>query len=340
MDGVSETNTITNITKQPKKRIECADYLKFVAAFFIINSHISALYPESLAFLGFGGTFGNYLFVLMSGFLLFVPKKNFFVWYGKKIIRIYVPYILALLLFYIWGFSFSWMGLLDLLFPYKSFHFVASIMLLYLIWYPIGFFICKTKWGLPICLLAIFAIHMVYSFTLFDYASYTLGNHFNVFEMIIYLELMVVGAMLRKHCLRPLIQDKKGIIFLLACGAFAVGSFVAFTLLGKESLHPAFNILRCYVAFAFCVSLAFIAIGLDNYLPKLRFVSFVSKVTLELYLVQFAIINAVTGLIFPTRLFLCLVCVLGSAYVVNSMSSFLQSVPRIIAHRKASDNQN
>ena len=76
--------------------------LKCMAALLITNSHFNGLYPEGFSFLAFGGFFGNSLFFLISGFLLVGCDRSIFSkWYTRRVLRIYIPYmvVLPLLLF-------------------------------------------------------------------------------------------------------------------------------------------------------------------------------------------------------------------------------------------------
>ena len=81
----------------PQDRIHSISLLKCLAALLITNSHFNGLYPESISFLAFGGFFGNSLFFLVSGFLLSNCDKVVFPkWYTKRVLRIYLPYLIII----------------------------------------------------------------------------------------------------------------------------------------------------------------------------------------------------------------------------------------------------
>ena len=80
-----------------KEKMHSIYLLKCVAALLITNSHFNRLYPDSISFLAFGGYFGNTLFFLMSGFLLAGCDKNLFShWYARRVLRIYIPYLVVI----------------------------------------------------------------------------------------------------------------------------------------------------------------------------------------------------------------------------------------------------
>ena len=63
--------------------------LKAIATLLITNSHYEVVYPIKI--LATGGLLGNSIFFLVSGFCLSNIKENFFLWFRKRIIRIWLP---------------------------------------------------------------------------------------------------------------------------------------------------------------------------------------------------------------------------------------------------------
>lgn len=110
--------------------------LRALAAILITNSHYTGIYPTDL--IANGGLLGDVIFFSVSGYCLYNTKNNFFKWYGKRIYRIYIPVIVITLFYLIIG-SYS----LDensifwwILYP-TYYHFVASIIILYIPYYII-----------------------------------------------------------------------------------------------------------------------------------------------------------------------------------------------------------
>lgn len=68
--------------------------LRTIAVAFITNSHFKGVYPFD--FMAFGGGIGVAIFFMISGFLLseIGPDISFVGWYCKRIIRMYVPFLI------------------------------------------------------------------------------------------------------------------------------------------------------------------------------------------------------------------------------------------------------
>ena len=70
------------------------DWLKVLAVFLVMNSHMQICYPK-YGFLASGGAIGDALFFFASGFTLFLGRTmRFDNWYKRRINRIY-PSIIA-----------------------------------------------------------------------------------------------------------------------------------------------------------------------------------------------------------------------------------------------------
>lgn len=81
-----------------KQRDISIDIVKFLAVFFIINSHADMCYPKFSA-LATGGAIGDALFLFCSGYTLFWGSlKRFDNWYKRRINRIYPSVFSSLLI--------------------------------------------------------------------------------------------------------------------------------------------------------------------------------------------------------------------------------------------------
>lgn len=87
----------------------------------------TALYPPKVAFLAFGGYFANSIFFFASGYCLTNVKTVFPKWYGKRFIRIYLPYLLILPFLYFAG-SLEGLDWVNIVMPFKDYHFIPSIL--------------------------------------------------------------------------------------------------------------------------------------------------------------------------------------------------------------------
>lgn len=76
-----------------KKRIFSFDVVKLIAMLLVLNSHFDPLYPGRLKLLAMGGTWGNALFFLISGYFTSV-SGGFLPYMKRKVIRIYPSVII------------------------------------------------------------------------------------------------------------------------------------------------------------------------------------------------------------------------------------------------------
>lgn len=63
--------------------------LRALAACLVTNSHYTGVYPIDA--LANGGMTGNVIFFAVSGYCLCSIRERFPKWYGKRLIRCYVP---------------------------------------------------------------------------------------------------------------------------------------------------------------------------------------------------------------------------------------------------------
>ena len=110
--------------------------LRALAAMLITNAHYTGIYPTDI--IANGGLLGDVIFFAVSGFCLCNVKKTFPKWYLHRLLRIYPAVIIVTALYLILGF-YSWEGGLAegvkwFLYP-TYYHFVASIVVLYIPFY-------------------------------------------------------------------------------------------------------------------------------------------------------------------------------------------------------------
>lgn len=192
-----------------KRQYNSITWLRAIACLFIINTHISCLYPDKISFLAMGGFFGNCIFFLVSGFCLEKPKERFDKWYAHRFIRIYVPYILCLPLLYFAG-KLSGLTWYQVLLPYKDYHFLPSILALYPVFYLLSYIDQKTKFKYRWQAIAIFAIQLLQYLVVFDYKSKSVLTHFSFPETSTYLLIMILGGMICQSMTKLSESNKSG----------------------------------------------------------------------------------------------------------------------------------
>lgn len=171
--------------------------LRALAAMLITNSHYVGVYPTDL--IANGGLLGDVIFFAVSGFCLCNPKVNFFRWYGKRIVRIYPQVVLLTAFYLIIGVlsreehtAFGWF-----VYP-TNFHFIASIMLLYI---PLYFLMRapKLKAHLPAVLATVLLLQLIVYLAFVDKSTYNIDAVSKPFIRFLYAAAMLIGAYFRLH---------------------------------------------------------------------------------------------------------------------------------------------
>ena len=116
---------------------EFINILKGLASLLITNSHFEKVYPNSLSVLAFGGSYGNALFFIISGFLIGDCRRPFKEWLVLKLLRIYIPvWIVTSIIYIIEGLQTVSFGTMVLSFFYPTqFWFVNVIVVFYCLGY-------------------------------------------------------------------------------------------------------------------------------------------------------------------------------------------------------------
>ena len=181
------TSTLDN-----KPRNDYIDFVKLVAVFLVLNSHMGICYG-SHSFLATGGAIGDALFFFISGFTLFLGGKyRFDNWYKRRLSRIYPSVlatgIIACLLFK------SEDSFFDVI-TAKRYWFIQCIFIYYLLLYPIKTYVNKV-WSLFSIL---FVLVVVAYFLFFDFTDKGLfwGNN-SYFRWMFFFLIMLQGAILGK----------------------------------------------------------------------------------------------------------------------------------------------
>ena len=197
------------------------DILKALAAILITNSHYDFIWPVSA--LAMGGLLGDIMFFSASGFCLANIRVSFPRWYLRRIIRIYPTLWIvtgaALLIGYL---RVSSLGEVLSYFVYPtSYHFIASIMLIYVLFYPLMWIYRKLNLKLIWIMGGVFAVYVIVYLTIFDASYY----HIDVVEenmvRFLYLESMLLGVWFREK------MDQQKIRVPECCFGVVVSFFVS-----------------------------------------------------------------------------------------------------------------
>ena len=303
--------------------------LRAIAACLITNSHYTGVYPISE--IASGGLIGDILFFAVSGYCLYNVKNNFFSWYGKRIWRIYLPVtIITAFYFLINAYNynaylpnaFSWF-----LYP-TYYHFIASIILLYIPFY----FVCKIdllRKNIQWIMSGIFVLALIYFIFFYDKTYYHIDVVEEWFIRVLFFESMLLGALFRDAD-KTFRNNKKHLPLYIAGAVLSFAGYFLTKILcaGKEYLFN-FQIINWITIFAFLFFVFKVFSSLDNKLEKLpkwikKAISFVAEITLEIYLVQNVIISALdTRFAFPLNWFAVTAAILAGAFALHFICKYI-----------------
>lgn len=276
-------------------------FLRAIAACLITNAHYSNIYPISS--IASGGLIGDVLFFAVSGYCLYNVKQSFPRWYGKRLWRVFLPVIIGTaVILLIGGYDFSAMPWYRWFIYPTYYHFVASIIVLYIPFY----FIARSKLlreHIPHIMIGIAVLMLIIYFVWYDKSYYHIDNVREPFIRLLFMECMLLGAYFKRNTERYHNSFSWHIIPLLLISIIAyfvtkivfsrVASLVWFQILNQTSIF----ILLYFVFRLFC--------GIDHILEKLpkpisKIISYIADITLEIYIVQYAIIAALESIfVFP-----------------------------------------
>lgn len=277
------------VQNKDKARYEFINVLKVIAAILITNSHYTNIWPYS--FMAFGGLLGDILYFAISGFCLADIRESFPRWYLKRILRIYpILWIVNTIGVSVGYFKISSIKMFIELFIYPTyFHFIASIMVLYIIFYFIVKYLLG-KIGFKAVMVCLTVLYVAIYLFLYDKSYY----HIDVVEegmvRFLFLASMLLGVYFRKYSE----NEKKGFLqYILVFGLFLVYliSKVAFSKINAISI---FQILNVVIVYALLYAIFKIAkaneVVIMNAGKRIKsFSKFIGSMTLEIYLTQYII---------------------------------------------------
>ena len=302
-------------------------FIRALAACFITNAHYTGVYPTDI--IANGGLVGDILFFAVSGYCLYSANKNFPMWYGKRLIRCYLPVIIITVIYLILGYYsledkslFNW-----LVYP-TNYHFVASIVVLYIPYY----IVMKTpalrnRLGLIAGIVACGYV-IVYIFA-FDKSAYHIDYVYSPMIWFLYFESMLLGAWFRQN------DDKLRNRFHWGYLLGAVISFCAYfaskLLFSKKAELSNYQIFNQIIIFILLYFVFRTFAGLDSKLEKLpswikKIISFLAKITLEIYVVQYALIDLLRPVgHFPLNWFVLTASILIAATALHYICQLILS---------------
>ena len=306
--------------------------LRALAACLITNAHYTDIYPVDL--IANGGLIGDILFFAVSGYCLCNVKTSFLKWYGRRIYRVYPPVLIMTAIYVVFGFysldehSIGWW------FIYPTYyHFVASIIVLYIPFYFI-MRICFLKKHILSVMSIIAVIWVLVYFTVYDRSYYHIDTVREPMIRFLFMECMLLGAWFRQNDVK--VRNKFKLwhpiaTMIVFCIYFA--SKILFS--RRKSLAP-FQGLNQIAIFFLLIFLFVTFAGLDNKLKSLpawvkKAINFVSGITLEIYAVQYVLIGLIRPIgIFPLNWILLTASILVGAFLLHKVTEgFYHSIEYI-----------
>lgn len=308
-----------------------ATFLRFLAIICIANSHLDALYPVPA--LGTGGSIGNALFFMLSGYGLFLSQnsqKSFFPWYRQRIVRIYPALLIATFLLIVVAQS-AWRTL-DLFSYVKLFvwptdyWFIAALMIYYVI-----FFIILKSQNYRYFLFGIFILTIPYVYfylTVVDLSSYSIEGP-GYFKWIFYLQTMFFGGYLAgKKSFTGSSFVKEGLTLILLIGIY-YGILILMSKFGGWWFQVITHLLMFPILFfslRFSQSNAITSVMRAKYIGAA--ISLISLMTLEIYLIH-GNVRAFPFLqhaFFPLNIVIFWIVTLSLSYVLYRLASAIRKM--------------
>lgn len=321
-------------------------FLRALAAALITNAHYTGVYPTDL--IANGGLLGDIVFFAVSGFCLTNVKFAFPRWYLKRIIRIYPAVWVAMIICVLLGlYTIGSIPVLKVFFYPTNYHFVASIILLYIPYYAVMRIEILSR-SLSKIMPALFAAVLIIYIFIYDKSYYHIDNVREPIVRFLFFQSMLLGAYFKKFNEKHINKNKWINWFLLT--VMLILYFVTKYLFVKMSAISPFQIVNQIIIFVLLYFILRCFAGIDEKLEKLpkpvkSVIAFVSKHTLEIYIVQIIIIPhlpQLVNLVFPVNWLALTAAIIAAAFILHFIAEKLSGgmeyiINKIIPDKKGKD---
>lgn len=307
--------------------------LRIIAAILITNSHYEAIYPHSI--IANGGLLGDVIFFAVSGFCLFPVKQAFPKWYGRRLKRIYPVVWIITTIYLVIGFyqAHSVSGFVKLLIYPTYYHFVASILLLYIVYYLAA----KLLQARPerferrfLILLAVLALAYALIYVLiYDRSYYHIDTVREPMIEFLYFFAMMIGLWFRHYKERFL---GKGKVWPWLAALLLFAAYFASKLgFSRGIISSDYQFLNQMILLLLLLCLFRGFIGLEDKLHRMpeklhKAMVFVAGFAFEIYLVQYALIPRLNIGPFPVNFLLVSGTIFLSALALHKLHDWVMAL--------------
>lgn len=309
---------------EKNNRFLFTDILKALAALMIVNSHFDSLYPISA--LATGGAIGNAIFFAVSGFLLYPIKQSAGEWMKKKLLNIYIPLVpMTVISLFTVKYGVLTRTNIFAVFVWPTVYwFAGAIILFYILYYLLSRVVSDRAFAVTFLILVIF--YFAYYILLLDTSDWVvesggLSSIEGCFKLIYYFMAMLIGKWFRVNSSRAF--PHKRLYLLQIIISFGAIYAVKFLMAGVPAFYPV-QFLNQYCILWLVCSVFCLMISCE---PLLRekiagrrginaVICFLGSHTLEMYLVQFIVIDCCAGLPFPVNALAAMLLIIGAAHLL------------------------
>lgn len=291
--------------------------LKFIGIVLIVNSHMDEIYP--ISGIATGGAIGNALFFLCSGYCLYGTHESFFMWYKKRILRIYpITWIVTVMLLLIGYIKLDKVTDIFKYFVYPTnYWFIGAIAIFYCLYY----FLMSADYS-AILMKAAGAISLILyvcTYLLIDTSIWIVEENI-VTRYLFYFWVMILGGWLRKNDMVN-IKIKLFHIIMILIVYFGLKIFM---LNSVKFMH--FQFITQVLTYPFILCIFFYFKNMESSFRRVqssagkvfvKTVSYFAGLSLEIYVIHMPLIYYCKTLGFPFNLFLIITGTLFFAVIVH-----------------------
>ena len=204
--------------------------------------------------------------------------------------------------------------------------FLVWLVLCYIAFYVVAYVDKKKDKFLEMTFLSVLLLWIIVYVLFYDKTAYTIDNVSEPFILFLYFESMLFGALFKKH------KEKLGKFNLLKLFSAVVGLIVYFgskiafskfeTLLNVQIVNQFVILFALFTIFDLFMSLESFFQKAPNVLKTC--VRHISNITLQIYIVQFVIIEHFESLTFPINLVVVALMILVAASVLYYLELFIR----------------